>query len=259
MRKPIIAGNWKMNKTKEEAIRLTEEIKANFFSDSDIDIVLCPPFTSLADVSEVLDGALIKLGAQNVHYEKSGAFTGEISIPMLQSVGVQYVIIGHSERRTYFNETDALVNKKTKAVLEAGLIPIVCVGETLEQRESGETFEIIKYQITEGLKDLEDLVLTQNKEIVIAYEPVWAIGTGKVATPHQAEEVHAYIRKNLAKIFTPEKADEIRIQYGGSVTPDNIEALIVEENIDGALVGGASLKVTPFSELIELSRTTEKC
>ncbi|MFA5879564.1 MAG: triose-phosphate isomerase [Candidatus Margulisiibacteriota bacterium] len=258
MRKPIIAGNWKMNKTKDEAITLAKDIKNSFFSDTDIDIVLCPPFTALSDISEVLKDSLIKLGAQNMFYEKSGAFTGEISASMLKTIGAEYVIIGHSERRTYFNETNESINKKIIAALNEWLIPIICVGETLEQRELEETFDIINYQLKEGLKDLSSFVIDKNKEIVIAYEPVWAIGTGKVASPLQAEEVHAYIRKTLAEIFNPEKADMIRIQYGGSVTPDNIESLMVKENIDGALVGGASLKASFFSELIELTRTIEK-
>ncbi len=259
MRKPIIAGNWKMNKTKDEAITLSQKIRDTFVNDTDIDIVLCPPFTSLESVQKVLSSSLLKLGAQNMYFEKSGAFTGEISADMLLSYGVKYVIIGHSERRAYFNETNQIVNKKVKAALIAGLIPIICVGETLEQREINETFDVIKMQIKEGLADLEKEIVEQNKEIVIAYEPVWAIGTGKTATPKQAEEVHAYIRKQLTKIFGSAKAEEIRIQYGGSVTPDNVESLMSEPNIDGALVGGASLKSELFSEIIELSRCVDVC
>lgn len=248
MRRPIIAGNWKMYKTVAEAIELVNGLKRNLYDVTDADIVVCPPDTVLDSVSEILNESNIALGAQNVHWEKEGAFTGEVSANMLKDVGCKYVIIGHSERRQYFAETNDAVNKKTKAALSAGLIPIVCVGETLQEREDSKTFDVIKGHIQNGLKGFtEDEVL----KIVIAYEPVWAIGTGKTATPEQAQEVHAYIRKLLGELWDSQTADNVRIQYGGSVKSDNIASLMAQDDIDGALVGGASLKIDSFSEIVK--------
>jgi triosephosphate isomerase len=215
-------------------------------------MILCPPFTNLQAVGEEIKGSNIKLGAQNLYFEAKGAYTGEISADMIKSVGCEYVIIGHSERRSYFGETDESVNKKVKFALQNNLVPIVCVGESLEEREKGITFDIIGKQVKNGLANLNLEVLEQNKEIIIAYEPVWAIGTGKVASPAQAQEVHAFIRAELVKIFNAKKAEEIRIQYGGSVKPDNVKELMSQKDIDGALVGGASLKADSFCALLEI-------
>lgn len=248
MRRPIIAGNWKMYKTVTEAIELVNGLKRNLYDVAEADIVVCPPNTALDSVSEILNESNIELGAQNIHWEKEGAFTGEVSASMLKDVGCKYVIIGHSERRQYFSETNDTVNKKAKAALSAGLIPIVCVGETLQEREIGKTFDVVKDHIQNGLKGFtKDEVL----KIVIAYEPVWAIGTGKTATPGQAQEAHAYIRKLLGELWDTQTADDIRIQYGGSVKPDNIASLMAQDDIDGALAGGASLKIDSFSEIVK--------
>jgi triosephosphate isomerase len=248
MRTPIIAGNWKMNTLVEEAKALVEDLKVRVSDVTDVEIVVCPPFISLTTVCAVVAGSNIALGAQNVYWEKGGAFTAEVSAPMLKSVGCTYVIIGHSERRTYFAETDAMVNKRIFAALEEGLRPIVCVGETLEEREAGMTFDIVKRQVTEGLAKLSS---EQMKNIVIAYEPVWAIGTGKTATPEQAQEVHAFIRSLLRELFGETTAEATRIQYGGSVKPDNASILMGQVDIDGALVGGASLKADSFEKIVK--------
>lgn len=248
MRTPIIAGNWKMFTVVEEAKALVLALKDLVKDVTNVEIVVCPPFISLQAVKDVLAGSRIGLGAQNVYWEKNGAFTGEISAPMLKSVGCTYVIIGHSERRTYFGETDETVNKRVFAALSEGLKPIVCVGETLEERESGKTFDVIKRQIVGGLANLS---VEQMASIVIAYEPVWAIGTGKTATPAQAQEVHAFIRKLLNDIFGQTTAEATRIQYGGSVKPDNATELMSQPDIDGALVGGASLKADSFEKIIK--------
>jgi triosephosphate isomerase len=248
MRIPIIAGNWKMNTGIEDAKALLQDLKALVSDVTNVEVIVCPPFISLAAVAEIVKGNNIGLGAQNVYWEKSGAFTGEISAPMLKSTGCTYVIIGHSERRTYFYETDETVNKRIFAALNEGLKPIVCVGETLEERESGETFDVIKRQITDGLANLST---EHMKTVVIAYEPVWAIGTGKTATPEQAQEVHAFIRNLLAEMFGDTTAEETRIQYGGSVKPNNITALMSQADIDGALVGGASLKADSFAQIVK--------
>lgn len=249
MRRPVIAGNWKMHKTSVEAEELARAL-VDHLSDltDDREVVLCPPFTGLKVVFEVIKASPIKLGAQNLHWEKSGAFTGEISAVMLKDVGCSYVIIGHSERRTYFYETNATVNKKIFAALDQGLIPIVCVGETLKEREKNQTFEIIERQIKEGLVGLTP---SQALRLIIAYEPVWAIGTGKTATPEQANEVHTFIRYLLAKNFNEGVASEIRIQYGGSVRPDNIKSLMNQKDIDGVLVGGASLDADSFTKIVK--------
>lgn len=251
MRKPIIAGNWKLNKTSREAIVLVEELKREVVSIEGVDIVLCPPFTALESVSDAIVETNISLGAQNIYWADSGAFTGEISAPMLKDLGVKYVIIGHSERRQYFGETNETVNKRIRAALNHQLTPIVCVGENLSEREANKTFDVIKNHC-EG--SLAGLTAEQAQQLVIAYEPVWAIGTGKTATPEQAQEVHAFIRQLLATMFGNQVASIIRIQYGGSVTPDNIASLIIKADIDGALVGGASLKAPLFAAIVKAAK-----
>ena len=247
MRTPIIAGNWKLNKTPTEAIQLADELKRLLVDVRGVDIVVCPPFVDLIDVTEAFNEHDIAVGAQNVFWEDSGAFTGEVSAPMLKSIGVRYVIIGHSERRQYFGETDATVNKRIRAALKHGLVPIVCVGENLAEREGNKTFSVIQGQV-EG--SLAGLTADEMKGMVVAYEPVWAIGTGKTATPQQAQEVHAFIRGLLVKTFGADTAQAMRIQYGGSVTPQNSAALMANPDIDGALVGGASLKADSFAAII---------
>jgi triosephosphate isomerase len=253
VRKPIIAGNWKLNKTPHEAIVLASDLKREIIDVEGVDIVLCPPFTALADVADTLTDTNIALGAQNIFWEDSGAFTGEISGPMLKDLGVAYVIIGHSERRQYFHETNETVNKRLRAALKNSLVPIVCVGENLAQRESNKTFDVIKDHCEGSLKGLS---AEEMKGVVVAYEPVWAIGTGKTATPQQAQEVHVFIRQLLGKMFTAEIAGSVRIQYGGSVTPDNIALLMAQEDIDGALVGGASLKAPSFAAIVKGAKKT---
>jgi triosephosphate isomerase len=250
MRRIIIAGNWKMNKIHSDAIELVNGLKRELSAIENIDIVVIPPYTVLSEISDMLTDSNIELGAQDVHWEEKGAFTGEVSTAMLKDVGVKYVVIGHSERRTYFGETNETVNKKVRAVLGAGLTPIMCIGERLEEREAGKTFDIVKNHIEGGLKGIskEDAL-----KIVIAYEPVWAIGTGKTATPEQAEEVHKYIRKLLSDLYGGATAENVRIQYGGSVKPENIKDLINQEDIDGALVGGASLKIEQFVPIVRES------
>ncbi len=246
-RRPIIAGNWKMNKTSVEARDLAGKLKPLVSGVQDREIVLGPPFTALAAVADTIKGTNIALSAQNMHWEDKGAFTGEISAEMLLDLGCKYVIIGHSERRQYFGETDDTVNKKVKQALKKGLSPILCVGETLAEREAGKLNEIISRQVTGGLKDIgtDDM-----KRIVVAYEPVWAIGTGKTATPEQANEVHALIRGKVKSLYGAEIAEGLRIQYGGSVTPENVSSLMAMPDIDGALVGGASLKPESFAALV---------
>ncbi len=246
-RRPIIAGNWKMNKTTGEAGDLAAELIPLVSAVKDRDIVLAPPFTSLEAVSETIKGTNISLSAQNMHWEDKGAFTGEISAEMLLDLNCKYVIIGHSERRQFFGETDETVNKKVKQSFKKGLQPIMCVGETLAEREAGKLNEIINRQVAGGLKDIgsDDM-----KKVVIAYEPVWAIGTGKTATPEQANEVHALIRQKVKSLYDAEIAEGIRIQYGGSVTPENVSSLMAKPDIDGALVGGASLKPESFAALV---------
>lgn len=248
MRKIIIAGNWKMNKTTTEAIELANGLKRELYKIDDIGIVICPPFTAIDEVAEVVYESNIGLGAQNMHWEDAGAFTGEVSAPMLKELGCGYVILGHSERRQYFHETNETVNKKLRSALKHGLTPIVCVGESLEERESGRTFDVIRDHVTNSLKGLDK---DEVKKVIVAYEPVWAIGTGKTATPDQAQEVHCFIRELLEKAYTREIAEEITIQYGGSVKPGNIKELISRKDIDGALVGGASLDVKSFSEIVK--------
>jgi len=250
MRKLIIAGNWKLNKTNQEAIELVTLLKRGLGDIVDVDIVVCPASTALSDINDILSESNICLGAQNIYWEDSGAYTGEVSVPFLKDIGVQYVIVGHSERRQFFGETDEMVNKKIKAVLAHGLIPIVCVGEVLEERESNKTFEVIEKQCAGGFAGL---TAKEMENIIIAYEPVWAIGTGKTATPDQAQEVHKYIRTLLAKMYDDNVAQTIRIQYGGSVKPENSVDLMSQPDIDGALIGGASLEADVFSEIVKNS------
>jgi len=248
-RKKIIAGNWKMNKTQNEARVLVENLIMEIGKFNDADIVLCPPFIALPAVSEMLSSvANIRLGAQNMHEAASGAYTGEISAGMLRELYVRYVIIGHSERRQYFHEDNATVNRKTKAALAAELRPIVCVGETLPEREADQWKKVLEIQLKEGLAGFTDEQLT---DLILAYEPVWAIGTGKTASPAQAEEAHQWIRKVLADNFSPAASERIRIQYGGSVKPENAKELLGQPNIDGALVGGASLDARGFAAIIK--------
>ncbi len=246
-RLPIIAGNWKMNKTVGEAINFIRELKGLLSGINDVEIVVAPPFTALFAVGKELHGSSIKLSAQNLHWEEKGAYTGEISPLMLKELDCKYVIIGHSERRQYFGESDEIVNRKIKAAFKNGIKPIFCIGETLMERESGETFNVIKRQLESGLKDIKE---EEIGEMVIAYEPVWAIGTGRTATPNQAEEVHSFIRERLETLFSKEISEKVRIQYGGSVTPENIKRLMQQANIDGALVGGASLSAESFSRIV---------
>lgn len=246
MRIPIIAGNWKMHMTEKEAIEFVDQLKDKV-SGTDIEVVICPPYTILNKLTEITKNTNISIGAQNMHWEEKGAFTGEISPLMLKDMEIDYCIIGHSERRQYFNETNETVNKKLISALKYGIKPILCVGETQDQRKAGETEELIKTQVIDAFKFIspEDAV-----GIVVAYEPIWAIGTGETATPEQANDVIAYIRETIKEIFNENISEEIRIQYGGSVKPDNIVELMNQTDIDGALVGGASLKADSFSELV---------
>ena len=246
-RLPFMAGNWKMNKTVGEAIDLVRELKAAISGVKAVEVAVAPPFTALYAVRKELDGSSIGLAAQNLYWEEKGAFTGEVSPLMLKEVGCHYVIIGHSERRQFFGETDETVNRRIKAALAQGLKVIFCIGETLKEREEGKTFPVIEKQVEGGLKGLSD---KEMKNMVIAYEPVWAIGTGKTATPEQAEEVHRSIRGKIEKLYSREVSEEIRIQYGGSVTPENVKGLMNQPNIDGALVGGASMKAEAFSKIV---------
>ena len=251
MRRPIIAGNWKMNKTVPEALELVNGIKNVLRDIKEVEIVVCPPATALIEVAGVVQGSNIGLGAQNVYWEESGAYTGEISCLMLKEIGCRYVIIGHSERRKYFGETNDSVNKKVKTVLKYNLTPIVCVGERLEQREANQTFEVVKDHVQGALQGFS---AEEVKRMIVAYEPVWAIGTGKTATPQQAQEVHAFIRKLLQELYSQEVADLVRIQYGGSIKPDNITDLMAQADVDGGLVGGASLNLDSFVEIIQEAR-----
>ncbi|MBM7614360.1 triose-phosphate isomerase [Alkaliphilus hydrothermalis] len=246
MRIPIIAGNWKMNKNNDEALHLVNELK-NEVNDTDVEVVLCCPFTALSEVKKATEGTKIKLGAQNMHWEESGAYTGEISADMLLNIGVEYVIIGHSERRQYFNETDEIVNKKVKKALEKGLKPILCMGETLEEREGEKTFEVVKRQAIKGLEGISNDDL---EKVVIAYEPIWAIGTGKTASSSDANAVIAYIRDVVKELYNDTISENIRIQYGGSVKASNASEIMMEEDIDGALVGGASLEAEAFLGIV---------
>ena len=244
-----------MYKDISQAIELANGLKRQLYRVDNLDIVLCPVFTALSSVSEVIADSNIQLGAQDVYWQEQGAFTGEISPLMLKDAGCKFVIIGHSERRQHFSETNETVNKKIKAAIKAGLIPIVCVGETLIQREENKTLEVIKEQIQQGFKDISP---EEAKDLVVAYEPIWAIGTGRNATAAQAEEVQKYIRNLLAKMYNDGIAEGIRIQYGGSVKPENIAELIRQPDIDGALVGGASLNIDSFSQIIRVCQEVKK-
>ncbi|MGP1366906.1 MAG: triose-phosphate isomerase [Schwartzia sp. (in: firmicutes)] len=248
MRKPIIAGNWKMNNTIAEAMQLLKELIPLVKGVRDRDVVVCPPATALAVVGSALHGKNVLLGAQNVHWAEEGAFTGEISPKMLKELGVRYVIVGHSERRQYFGETDAAVNRRAKAALAAGIVPIICVGEALPTREKGTYKRFVARQVTLALADFTP---EEVKKVVLAYEPIWAIGTGKTATFEEAEEVAAHLRQTVAKHFGREAAEAVRIQYGGSVKPETIAGLMEKPNVDGALVGGAALKAKDFAAIVK--------
>ena len=247
MRIPFIAGNWKMFKTKAEAIAFAEEFR-ELYKDTDVQTAICAPFTNLEALKEAFAGTEIKVGAQNVHFADEGAFTGEISVSMLEEIGVDFCIVGHSERRQYFGETDETVNKKLKKLFEGPIRPILCVGESLEERDADKAFDVVGGQIK---ADLEGIDAADVKKLVIAYEPIWAIGTGRTATPDQAEEMCAFIRKTLIELYGEEVSDEVIIQYGGSVKPANATEIMNLDEIDGALVGGASLKPKDFMEIID--------
>jgi triosephosphate isomerase len=247
-RKKVIAGNWKMNKTASEAVTLAKDIIAEVGRETSVDIVLCPPFTALSAVAHVLEGQAVKLGGQNMHPEKNGAYTGEVSAEMLRTLYVTHVILGHSERRTYFAETDAFINQKVLTALANELKPILCVGETLAEREAGATLAVVQRHVEQGLAGVKPEQITT---VIIAYEPVWAIGTGKVATTAQAQEVHAFIRDLLTKLYGAPLAQKVRILYGGSMKPSNAAELLAEKDIDGGLIGGASLEAKSFIELIK--------
>ena len=246
MRKPIMAGNWKMNKTGKEASQLMLEL-IDKVKDAKCEVVVCPTFTSLTQVATLVENTNIKVGAQNMYFEESGAYTGEISPLMLKEIDVEFVILGHSERRQYFKEDDELINKKIKSAFVHGLTPILCVGETLEQREKGETFGWVKSQI---VADLKDVPAEDAEKMVIAYEPIWAIGTGKTATAKDANDVIKYIRGVVGELYGEKVADSVRIQYGGSVKPSTVKEQMAQSDIDGALVGGASLKADDFAAIV---------
>jgi len=250
MRKAIIAGNWKMNKTPQEAAALVEELKP-LAAGANCDVVICPPFVCLDAAQKAAKGSNIKVGAQNCYLKDSGAYTGEVAPAMLEAMGIEYVIIGHSERREYFNETDASVNEKVKLALQHNLIPIICCGETLSQREAGVTKTLVQYQMQAALSGLTN---EQVKKSVIAYEPIWAIGTGKTATDEDANEVIGYIRNQVEADFGKETADAVRIQYGGSMKPGNVKGLMAQDEIDGGLVGGASLNAEDFAAIVNYDK-----
>ncbi|MCJ7553192.1 MAG: triose-phosphate isomerase [Ignavibacteriaceae bacterium] len=248
MRRKVIAGNWKMHNDLKQSEDLIKSLK-ELLKDKSVncDVIVCPPFTSLSEASKLVNGSIIKLGAQNMHFEDKGAFTGEVSASMLKSVGCEYVILGHSERRTIFDESDETINKKIKKALEQGLKPIFCIGETLEEREKEITKDVVMRQVEKGLEGISS---EQMKKLIVAYEPVWAIGTGKTATPQQAQEVHEFIRGLISSKYGSDIAEDLVIQYGGSVKPDNASELLSQKDIDGALVGGACLKADLFMGII---------
>ena len=249
MRRKVIAGNWKMHKDLSESQNLISKLINELRKEEvNCDIIICPPFTSLSEAAGLVKNTKVKLGAQNMHYEDKGAFTGEVSAAMLKSVGCEYVILGHSERRAIFSESDEMINKKIKKALGSGLRPIFCIGETLQQRESGTMNDVIKRQVTDGLQHVST---GEMEKIIIAYEPVWAIGTGVTATPQQAQEVHVYVRQLINNIFGDDTAEKLIIQYGGSVKPDNAAELLSQSDIDGALVGGACLEADSFLKIIK--------
>jgi triosephosphate isomerase len=251
MRKPIIAGNWKLHKTISEARDLVKQLKDGLAEVNDCEIIIAPVFTALALLAAEMTGSNLQLAAQNCHPAESGAFTGEVSALLLKDAGCTAVIVGHSERRQLFGETDAFINAKIKAVLAAGMQAIFCVGETLEERESGEMFDVLTRQVRDGLSGLDNTAMSN---VVIAYEPVWAIGTGKVASADQAQDAHVFIRGLLAGLFAGKIEEQTRILYGGSVKPDNVDGLMAQEDIDGALVGGASLKADDFIRIVRFTR-----
>jgi triosephosphate isomerase len=251
MRRTIIAGNWKMNKTGPEAVQLAKELLSRVSDVRDMDVVVCPPFTALESVAWVLGEGPVKIGAQNMHWAEGGAYTGEVAARMLLTIGCRYVILGHSERRAYFGEGNSDVNKKLRAALATSLIPIVCVGEKLEEREGGQTEAVVQDHV---LGAFEDFSAVELQRAVVAYEPVWAIGTGRTASPEQANDVHAFIRSLLQNKFGESLAQGIRIQYGGSVKPENAASLLNQPEIDGALVGGASLDADSFTAIIQAVR-----
>ncbi|RME39891.1 MAG: triose-phosphate isomerase [Deltaproteobacteria bacterium] len=252
MRTPIIAGNWKMHKTIQEAVALAKSVAEAAATLDDREVIIAPPFTALSRVADILPAdSRVHLAAQNCYCEIQGAFTGEIAPGMLVDAGCRYVILGHSERRQLFGESNELINRKTLAALDAGLKVILCIGETLEERETGRMFDVLKDQTAEGLKGLTP---EQMADVVIAYEPVWAIGTGRTASAEQAEEAHSFVRGLIAGLFDKSVSEKVRILYGGSVKPGNIDQLIAQQNIDGALVGGASLKIDDFARIINFSR-----
>lgn len=250
MRNKVIAGNWKMNNSIEESVKLISELKQGLI-ETDVKVIICPPFTSLETANTLVKGSQIELGAQNMHNETSGAFTGEISASMLKSVGCKYVILGHSERRAIFGESNEFINKKVHKALTENLIPILCVGESLEEREKNITKDVVKRQLLVGLDSVSS---EQAEGIIIAYEPVWAIGTGKTASPEQAQEVHGFIRALFSEKYGKETAEKVIIQYGGSVKPDNASELLSQKDIDGALVGGACLKADSFLGIIKAAK-----
>jgi triosephosphate isomerase len=248
MRKPLLAGNWKMHKTVAEAQELVKALLADLGSVDDREVLVCPPYTALAAVRPLLEGQPIALGAQDVFYEPQGAYTGAISPLMLKDLGCSYIIVGHSERRQHFGDTDEIVNRKLQSVLANGMLPIMCVGETKPQRDSGEAETIVVSQVRRGLAGVG---ADQMASVVIAYEPVWAIGTGDTATPADAQAMHATIRRTLSELYDESTAAGVRIQYGGSVKPDNVDELMAQADIDGALVGGASLKANDFLRIVQ--------
>ena len=250
MRKPIIAGNWKMNMTPSQAKELVTDL-IPLVKDAACDVVVCPPYVDIALVTELVKGTNIQVGAQNIHWAEKGAFTGEISAAMLKEAGAAYAIIGHSERRQYFGETDATVNSRTKAALAAGIVPIICVGESLEQREKGETDVVVSGQVKADLADIPGEAVAG---LVIAYEPIWAIGTGKTATDEQANETIGLIRETIASLYGQAVADQVRIQYGGSMNPKNVKGLMAQAQIDGGLIGGASLKAADFAQVVNYDK-----
>jgi triosephosphate isomerase len=248
LRKKIVAGNWKMNKTVKEAVEMLTELKGLVADVEGVEVVIGAPFTALADAARTVEGSKVKIAAQNMNPNESGAYTGEISPLMLKDLGVEYVILGHSERREYYGETNEIVNEKVKAALKHGLKPILCVGEKLEDREAGNTEAVVEDHVRGGLVDI---TAEEMKNVVIAYEPVWAIGTGKTASPEQAQDVHAFIRKLLTDMYSAEVAQDVTVQYGGSMKPGNAKELISKEDIDGGLVGGASLQAADFSAIVK--------
>jgi triosephosphate isomerase len=255
MRKLLIAGNWKMYKTLKDGQELVVALRRGLYNIENVGIVVCPPFTLLGFLADALETSNIAVGAQDCYWKDEGAFTGEVSCKMLKDAGCNFVIIGHSERRQFFGETNDTVNKKVKAALQTGLTPIMCVGEMLAEREAGKTFDVLKDHVTGGLKEIPE---ADAVKMVIAYEPVWAIGTGKTATPAQAQEAHKFIRDLLAKIYNKDTADQIIIQYGGSVKPENTSELMQQPDVDGALVGGASLQVESFTQIVKKASEVRK-